>query len=150
MWCDDFDADLLKVVPGALEALGDSASQHLLTYSSLTGGKINCPASWNGAGALFWTDPGDPPPASFSTRKQVAGCTFAEAVRDEWVHSAAIVVNGHIVWQPPVRAMEALMYDLRCWSMLGDGHREAVRQSVRDSLAAAGARLLEILERHRA
>ena len=46
LWCDTFDADLLKVVPGAEEALGDTAAIELLTYSNPTNGKINCPAAW--------------------------------------------------------------------------------------------------------
>lgn len=145
MWCDSFDADLLKVVPGAEDALGDAAAVKLLTYSTLTNGKINCPAAWNGAGAFFWTAPGYQPDASWWTDKPIAGCTFLEAVRDEWVHSAALNVNGALVWQAPVRLMERLMYDLRGWTPVLDEEREHVRDWVRASLRAAAGRLREVM-----
>jgi hypothetical protein len=137
MWCDDFDADLLKVVPGAAEALGDTAAVRLLTYSRPTGGKINCPSSWNGVGALFWTAPEHKPDACYYTDAPVTPCTFLEAVRDEWVHDSALVVNGALVWQAPVRLMERLMYDVRGWTVLTDGHRAEVRGHVLASLDAA-------------
>jgi len=148
MWCDTFDADLLAVVPGAAEALGPAASIRLSTYSRLTGGKINCPSVWNaGAGlvAFFWTAPEYRPDAGYVTSTPVAECTFLEAVRDEWVHSCAISVNGRIVWRPPVRLMERLMYDLRGWTVLADGDREEIRFRVRGSLEHAARRLAKAI-----
>jgi hypothetical protein len=145
MWCDTFDADLLKVVPGAEDALGDTAGVRLLTYSTLTNGKINCPASWNGAGAFFWTSPDHQPDRSWHTGKPVAGCTFLEAVRDEWVHCAALNVNGALVWQAPVRLMERLMYDVRGWTVLADAGRAEIRGWVLASLDAAARRLRAVL-----
>lgn len=147
MWCDTFDADLLAVVPGALDALGDTAGVRLLTYSTLTGGKINHPATWNGPGALFWTSPDHQPDAFWATSKPVAECTFAEAVRDEWVHSCTININGTAIWEPPARLMERLMYDLRGWRPLDDTEREHIRGNVRASLTAAAARLTALLGR---
>jgi len=149
MWCDDFDADLLAVVPGAAQALGETASIRLETFSSLTGGKINCPSAWNtdaGLVAFFWTAPEFRPPASYVTDDPVAECTFLEAVRDEWVHSSTISVNGRIVWRPPVRLMERLMYDLRGWTVLTGREREAIQQDVRRSLTAAASALTAALE----
>src|SRR5262245_25223285 len=130
MWCDSFDADLLKIVPGAMEALGDTAGIPLLTYSRLTGGKINCPSSWNGTGALFWTGPEHRPPACYWTDAPVAECTFGEAVRDEWVHTSALVVNERLVWQPPWKLFDRLMYDVRGWTVLDDPEREETRRHV--------------------
>jgi hypothetical protein len=145
MWCDTFDADLLKVVPGATEALGPAAGIELLTYSRPTGGKINCPASWDGVGALFWTAPEHQPDAYWSTDHPVIPCTFLEVVRDEWVHGSAVNVNGTLVWQPPEHLMMSLMYDLRGWTRLSDEKREEVRESVRRSLRAAGERATEVV-----
>lgn len=145
MWCDGFDADLLKVVPGAAAVLGDTAGVPLLTYSRLTGGKINHPSVWNGAGALFWTGPAYRPPAFYHTDVPVARCTFLEAVRDMWVHSCTVVVNEQPVWQPPVRLMERLMYDVRGWAPLDAGERETTRKRVQAGLAAAAQRFHRVI-----
>jgi hypothetical protein len=144
MWCDSFDADLLAVVPGAAEALGESASIALETYSRLTGGKINCPSAWNddqGLTAFFWTSPQYRPDAFWSTEEPVVSCTFLEAVRDEWVHSCAVAVNGSVVWRPPVRLMERLMYDVRRWTVLPGAERDGIRRNVLHSLERAADRL---------
>lgn len=84
MWCDTFDADLLEVVPGAAEALGDAAPIELRTYSRLTDGKINHPACWNtdhGTAAFFWTGPGFKPPAEYYTDLPETGCTLPDSGR---------------------------------------------------------------------
>lgn len=144
MWCDDFDADLPKVVPGAMRALGGSADVPLLTYSRVTGGRINCPAAWNtydGLTSFFWTDEARRPDDAWYTQDPVSECTFAEAVRDEWVHSCVVAVNGRVVWRPPVRAMERLMFDLRGWSPLEPGERSRIRAGVLRGLVRAAATL---------
>lgn len=148
MWCDTFDADLLAVVPGAAEALGLAAGIRLETYSKTYAGKINLPSCWDtheGFVAFFWTDPAARPPAGFVTDDPVVSCTFLEAVRDEWVHDAAISVNGQVVWRPPVRLMERLMYDLRGWTVLPDAERDAIRLNVRISLGRAAGRLAALV-----
>jgi hypothetical protein len=149
MWCDDFDADLVKVVPGALEALGDTADTRLETYSRPTGGAINCPSAWNTSSgstvAYFWTRPEGRPPSGYVTDDPVTPCTFWEAVRDEWVHGSLLAVNHVVAWSPPERLMYDLMADLRGWTVLDDERRERVRQSVRASLTAAAGRLRAIL-----
>jgi hypothetical protein len=150
MWCDTFDADLLAVVPGAAEALGDTAGIHLRTYSHPTGGKINCPSAWNtyddGLVAFFWTADEHRPDGSYYTDAPVAECTFLEAIRDEWVHSCAVSVNGVIIWRPPVRLMEQLMYDLRGWTIMPDALREDTRGNALRSLEGAANRLRELLD----
>jgi len=149
MWCDDFDADLLRAVPGAAEALGTAAGVRLETFSHLTGGKINSPSAWHtdaGLVAFFWTAPEFRPPAAYVTSNATACCTFLEAVRDEWVHSCIVAVNRQIVWCPPVRAMQQLMYDLRGWTVLTGREREGIRQAVRRSLTAAASALTAALE----
>lgn len=145
MWCDDFDADLLKVVPGADGALGPAASVQLQTYSRLTDGKINHPSCWHtdaGIAAFFWTAPEGRPPADYSTDDPPAECTFLEAVRDEWVHDCVICVNRHVVWQPLRRLMERLMYDVRGWTVLTEAQRTDTCQSVLRSLEVAAQRLI--------
>jgi hypothetical protein len=145
MWCDDFDADLLKVVPGAAEALGDTARVEMRCYSRLTGGRINLPSCWHtdaGLAAFFWTDPALRPPESYVTDDPEAGCTFLEAVRDEWVHGQVVVVNRQLVWRPREALMMRLMYDLRGWGTpLTDAVRAETRGHVLASLDQAARRL---------
>jgi hypothetical protein len=131
------------VVPGAAEALGPAADLRLLTYCRTTSGKINHPSCWNtdeGFAAFFWTTEEYRPPAHYSTDAPVAGCTFLEAARDEWVHSCVIVVNRYVVWRPPVLLMQKLMYDVRGMPFTGE-EREQVRSEVRQSLRSAAERL---------
>ncbi|HSX23180.1 MAG TPA: hypothetical protein VLE97_10455 [Gaiellaceae bacterium] len=150
LWCDDFDADLPKVVPGALEALGVMADVEMRTYCYPTNGRINCPAAWHtnlGLTAYFSTpDFGQPQPFGYVTAKQdLVPCTFWEVVRDEWIHDAVVVVNRQWVWSPPVKLMMDLMYDLRGWTALDDLSRAAIRRHVLDSLAAAADRLRAVV-----
>ena len=145
MWCDSFDADLLKVVPGAVECLGDAAAMELTTYSWPTSGKINCPSCWNtyeGLAAFFWTSEEGKPDPSFVTDSPEMPCTLLEAVRDEFVHGALLVIDHETVWRPPFALMTMLMYDLRGWGRpLADARREEAREHVRASLRAAAERL---------
>lgn len=145
MWCDSFDADLLKVIPAAAEALGDTAGVQLRTYSRTTDGKINLPSCWHtdaGLAAFFWTHPDGRPPEGYVTDKPEVGCTFLEAVRDEWVHGQVVVVNRQLVWRPPEALMMRLMYDLRGWgSPLTDAVRAETRGHVLASLDQAARRL---------
>lgn len=149
MWCDSFDADLLKVVPGVAEALGDTADLQLTTYSHVTDGRINCPSAWNtdfGLASFFWTAPEFRPPSAYCTTEPEVECTFLEVIRDEWVHSCAVVVNRHLVWRPPAGLLDKLMYDLRGWGgRLEDGRREEIRGHALRSLEAAAGRLRSVL-----
>lgn len=148
MWCDTFDADLLKVVPGAIEALGDTAAIGMRTYSHVTDGKINCPSAWNthdGLVAFFWTADEHRLPSCYWTDEPVVPCTWLEVVRDEWVHGQVVSVDDRIVWRPPVRLFERLMYDLRGWTVLDDSVREGTRRDVLRSLEAAAGRLRSVL-----
>lgn len=145
MWCDDLDVDLIRVVPGAVEALGDAADVQLRTFSNLTDGTINHPACWStdfGFTSFFWTDELYRPPASYRTDAPEVGCTFLEAIRDEWVHSCLIAVNRRIVWRPRPGWLDRLMYDVRGITVLEDNIREQIREAVRDSLRTAAAKLL--------
>lgn len=149
LWCEDFDADLPKVVPGALDALGDAADVELRTYSRPTNGKINCPAAWHtdlGLTAYFSTpDFGQPQPLGYVTVKEaLVPCTFWEVVRDEWIHGQVVVVNRRWVWTPPNDLMMRLMYDLRGWTALDDLKRVEIQRHVVASLEAASERLLGV------
>lgn len=150
LWCDDFDADLPKVVPHATEELGVSAHVQLRTYCKPTNGRINCPTSWWTQHGLtaFFAEPGfgNPAPGGYVTSDPLVECTFAEVVRDEWIHGSVVVVNRQFVWTPPSRLMERLMFDVRGWTPLSEPERLQTQQHVRASLRAAADRLERALE----
>lgn len=141
LWCADFDSDLLRLVPGVLDALGDTATRRLWTHCRPTNGKINCPSAWNDSGGLsaFFTvhEDRDPAPAGFWTNEPIVECTFLDVVRDEWVHDSRVVVDGHLIWKPQASWQQALMYDARGWQVLSDTERRAIRDNVRLSLSVA-------------
>lgn len=149
LWCHDFDADLPKVVPSALEALDAMAEVELRTYAAPTNGKINCPCAWHtdmGLTAFFATPNRSIVPAGYVGGREVVACTFWEAVRDEWIHDSVIVVNRRFVWKPPSELMMRLMFDLRGWGEpLSDEQRDEDQEHVRRSLVAAAGRLEAVL-----
>lgn len=148
MWCDSFDGDLLKLVPGAVEVLGETARVQLTTYCDrITDGAIDHPSVWNthvGLAAFFWTAPEGRPGATWSTSAPEVACTFGEAVRDMWVHSGAIVVNRQVVWRPPVRVFTRLLADARGQKVLPDADRERDRALVLRGLEVAAETLIAV------
>ena len=90
--------------------------------------------------AFFWTGPEFQPDACYVAGDPVVPCTFLEVIRDEWVHGQVVSVNRQIVWRPPERLMDRLMYDLRGWTVLGDAERTLTRVLVLASLDLAARR----------
>lgn len=149
LWCDDFDADLPKLIPDAIDALDGVADVALWTRSKPTNGRINCPSCWHsdiGLCAYFTTREGEnPQPPGFFSRDPIVRCTFWEAVRDEWCHDATIVVNRVVIWTPPSELMMQLMFDVRGWSPLKPSEANAIANQVLDGLSAAAERLREVI-----
>lgn len=134
MWCDNFDADLPKVVPDARAALGDVADLMLRTHASLAAnGMMSHPTVWNhelGLVAVFWrTDRPASKPAHYYTREPVVDLTLWEAVRDAWVHSYVILLED--VWVFNGEAAHAhfdpLMWHVRKWPGVSDEEAAAAR-----------------------
>lgn len=98
MWCDDFDIDLPKVFPEALELLGDTADVKLFTHGHETGGKLNHPSVWNGQQTMiaFFGFYGPCKPDWYSTNEPIVECTFWEAMRDCWPHTYGLFVSPGI------------------------------------------------------
>lgn len=119
MWCDSFDSDLPKVVPGAKEALGGLAALELQTHGTTTNGTLNHPSVWNdysGMIAFFGSaGHGAGKPPHYHSGEPIVRCTLWEAVRDAWVHSYIIVLNGRPVWDAFALqdSFYALMYHVR-------------------------------------
>lgn len=153
MWCDDFDADLFKVVPHADAILAPVADVPLWTYGNKdSNGELAHPAVWNGYRsmlAFFTLHPDrDPRPGDFYYvgNDPLIRCTFAEAARDCYVHNYALIVNGTIVLDTTHitnSLFYPLMADVRGWDRLGEQQRRSIRRRVR-------RRLEDVVRRFRA
>jgi hypothetical protein len=145
-WSDDFDTDLLAVLPAAAKVL-DAVTAPLWTYGHVSHGRLNHPSVWGGQHgfeAFFGTDDsGRWKPDSYYTSSPLVQCTWTEAVRDAWVHGYLIVVNGVPIWGASRLGgtFMQLMYDLRGWTKLPDGEADRLRGKVLASLIAATADL---------
>jgi hypothetical protein len=121
MWYDDFDMDLAKVIPDAMQVIAPVANVKLVTHGKPDKeGKLNHPCVWNGFHlmAFFGLDREPQPffkPDMYWTSDPLICCTFEEAVRDCWPHQYAIMVNGQMVWVPEPQDFEAIMFHVRGW-----------------------------------
>ncbi|MBB3297843.1 MULTISPECIES: hypothetical protein [unclassified Rhizobium] len=119
MWCDDFDTDLLKVVPGIPELLGDLAGVTLWTHAGTWEGTLNHPSMWNhDTGLICFFGFNDPDkPDYFSTGQPPVQCTVLEMFRDLWCHGATVMMGPIPVWdsQPLQPEFDILMYAVRGW-----------------------------------
>lgn len=151
-WSDNFDSDLLKVVPRTVEALGPAADVQLWTHGRTTAGRLNHPACWNDATgmiAFFGLAPdaiGKPDSYYAGNGQELVECTFLEAVRDAWAHSYNIVVARTIIlyWGRPAQwhdLFEPLMYHIRCRTLLEPAHVHRLQHRVMTELSAAADKL---------
>lgn len=125
MWYDDFDIELYRVVPDAQRLIAPVAHVPLRTvgHPCRKTGRLNHPSLWNGdhgmlaffgcrlLGQRHWKPP------HFYTSAPVIDCTFEEAIRDTWVHSCLMLVDGYVVWNSwsLQRDFEVLMWHARGW-----------------------------------
>lgn len=125
-WCDDFDADLYNVVPEARAVLAPVAEVKLFTRGHATNGRLNHPTVWNhDLGFIaFFSFGGEPRPSeAFYTTDPIVECTFAEAVRDAFVHGISMVLEKKVIFHAGALAQDysALLYNHRGWRKDGDG-----------------------------
>jgi hypothetical protein len=145
-WSDDFDVDLLKVIPGIDETLGKAADIQLWTHGHTTFGRLNSPACWNthkGLAAFFgFRDAATPDGYSYGSDELIA-CTWLELVRDCWVHTYRVyveqlfVLDGEAFW----RDFAPIMYHVRAWRVLDDATLARHVDAARERIAAATVRL---------
>lgn len=129
-WSDDFDMDLLKVIPNVREDLGEYADRTLWTVGHVDkrNGRLNHPVCWNTHGAFeafAWLQKpnlvrdkygwfniggcvGDEPEVE---------CTWLELLRDQWAHSYAFILLPSRSYFYPARRrhFDRLMYRIRGW-----------------------------------
>jgi hypothetical protein len=119
MWCDDFDMDMLKVLPRSREIIGDLAAIELCTHGHETHGVLNHPSCWNhdrGMICFFGFD--DPMKDDFYyTPDKIIKCTAIEAFRDLWAHNLYAVLCGRLLWdtQKIMREFDTIMFHIRGW-----------------------------------
>lgn len=124
-WADDFDMDLLRVVPEIGRMLGGDCDRTLWTVGHRTYGRLNHPTVWNTHGAYLWlTKPNLPRDVHgwFNVDGCVSNdeeieCTWLELLRDAWVHGfAAVMLPSRTRLRPaPQRAFDQIMWDRRGW-----------------------------------
>jgi hypothetical protein len=130
-WSDDFDMDLLKVIPNVENILGSSADVVLYTRcSNPTHGRLNHPVCWGVTTCFGFTNPPWKPEGWWSDAP-VVECTFLELLRDVWSHSVVASVEGDVIFDGHGLSDDfmRLMYKLRGWNsdLTDDGAAGIVR-----------------------
>lgn len=139
-WADDFDMDLLRLVPELPELLGPVGQRVLYVRGGTSYGRLNHPAAWpsdGGSMVAFFGHRGPTEPEGFCAGQSVVACTAEEALRDAWAHSLRVVVDGVGVFDGGAfdGAFQGWMYAVR-----GHEHCDAP-----EDVARTRARLVEAL-----
>lgn len=169
MWCDDFDMDLLKVLPEAEQLLAPLAGIRLYTTCHPTYGRVNLPCSWNDrvnfccfVGFIAEEDglPAEgPQPLGYVTDAPVVEATAEELFRDLWSHQMRwvqmLTPHSSPGWPRSVEIWNSgqlastftdLMYDLRNWCRMRDEPRRRARSRALRSIALAAHRLQRVYQ----
>lgn len=167
MWCDNFDMDLFKAVPAAVEYLKPLENIQLETRGhTWKDGTLNHPACWNtdfGLAAFFrfksasesaskvTANTSGPQPEGFWTDEPLVSCTALEALRDCWAHHYTLVLSTtndrfYPIWdaQRLYKEFNLLMYHLRGIFPKPEAEVEAARSLVYRTLCSATEALLTL------
>jgi hypothetical protein len=163
-WSDDFDMDLLRLVPEVPELLGDTGARTLYVRGGTSHGRLNHPAAWldstntddgtngtEGSHVAFFGHRGPAEPPGYSAGQPVVACTVEEALRDAWAHSLRVVVDDVLVFDGAAfqGPFQDWMYVLRGWGNGGHGGAVAQVRQTRARLVEAiteARRTLETME----
>jgi len=151
-WSDSFDMDLLKVIPGVVDAAAPAAHLRLWTYGGTSYGRLNHPAVWNGyKGTLAYfglDDTGWWKPSANWTDAPMVECTWLELLRDAWVHQYQALVNGWPVFDTSRawRMFEQLMGHARGYRNLGPFSVRTIKLGVHGQVVEATQKLLQVAE----
>jgi len=134
MWCDDFDLDLLKVLPEAFQSLKPVKDIKLFTHGHLTGEKLDHPSVWNdNLGIIAYFGFVNPcKPEGYWTNDPLVECTFEEAIRDCWCHHYAIILQRELIWDGNKLwpYFESIMWHTRGWGETRVPYEEAKREAL--------------------
>src|SRR5262245_48588835 len=102
---EDWDGDLLKIIPEAGEIIAPVAGVKLITHGSADAeGRLSHPATWNIHGGMiaFFDFNAEPPavskPAAYWTEQPIVRCTALEAFCDAWMHHYDLWLRQAPVW----------------------------------------------------
>jgi len=161
---EDWDGDLLKIVPEAAEIIAPVAGVKLVTYGSVDDqARLRHPSTWNGYdGSLAFFDFDAEPPAvskpeEFLTDQPIVRCTMLEAFCDAWMHHYVLLLRQAPVWSAfALRTLILnLIMDARFRArdqaspfFMSDGARQETQNVVADGLRAAVRRVEHLKELH--
>lgn len=158
-WSDDFDMDLLKVIPNVPEELGEYAERILWTVGNRDkrNGRLNHPVIWNTHGAFVWTVKPNLVRDGFGwfnvdgcvDDAEEIECTWLELLRDQWVHGFAFILKSisQVYFPgPPQEHFMTLMYHIRGWRQ-DDAAAEMARMAGRLWVVESTQRLKRALTR---
>jgi hypothetical protein len=158
---EDWDGDLLKIVPEAAEIIEPVADLKLITHGSVgKEGRLSHPSTWNdyqGPLAFFDFDAAlaVSKPKEFWTNQPIVRCTALEAFCDAWSHHYVLHIRAEPVWNTfELRTlMMNLLMDARVRAsnqaskfQLGDEARREALSKVAYSLRAAVRRVEFLIE----
>lgn len=152
MWCDDFDMDLPKVIPGAREAVGELGDILLWTSGRPdANGVLNHPSVWNhddGMIAFFGFREVNKPEGYVGDG--YVRCTVWEALRDAWSHHYIMLVERRAIWDTGAlwKDFEHIMWCERGWGDLTPRQADDARSQVLSSLRQAVERLTPLTLEH--
>jgi hypothetical protein len=141
MWCDNFDMDLLKIIPELPQLLGDAAHIQMFTHGATRYGRLNHPTMWNSSDGMicFFGLHGPAKPEQYVSFGPIISCTWLEALRDLWVHPAVMYFEQKPVWNSWALQEDftRLLYHRRTWKLLPPGEEESIVKRVRNSILCA-------------
>jgi hypothetical protein len=158
---EDWDGDLLKLIPEAAKIIAPVADVKLITHGSADEeGRLRHPSTWNGHdGSLAYFDFDAAfavsKPQEFHTDQPIVRCSLLEAFCDAWMHHYILFIRGEPVWNTfeLSRLMLNLVMDARIRAHnqdspfhLSDEARQEARNKIAESLRAAVGRVGQLIE----
>lgn len=125
-WSDDFDMDLLKVLPDIAAEIGAFGDRTFWTVGHETHGRLNHPAVWNTHGAYLWREKPNLERDKYGwaningcvTNDPEIECTWLEFLRDMWAHHFNVIVlpDNLLLRGSSWEQFERIMGNMRGWN----------------------------------
>lgn len=147
-WADDFDMDLLRVLPDLPQLVGDLGAVNLYTYGgthpavrSNQRGEMDAFFGTN-RDAESWM-----PAACVSGHQELVECTWLEVLRDVWVHQCHVHVDMELVWNTNrlARLFNDLMFGRRGHRPISGAMSSGMETVLRGEVVVATERLRLVL-----
>ena len=160
---ENWDFDLLKLIPQAEAILAPVADAQLVTIGSADReGRLEHPSVWNhergmvaffglldGMGRSSGVNTWKPP--IYSTEQPIVTCSALEAFADAWAHGYLLCVEHEMIWDAYKfrNLLMSLMYDARGYKgyALPEQLRREKQNRVAKNLRLAVGRLEDLIER---